>query len=341
MSRRGVLLCFVAAALFGISAPVASRLADDMSPFVLAGLLYLGAGLAVLPVAGRSLPTRRAFQRGAPRLAMAVGFGGGVGPVLLAAGLSRVPAATASLLLNLELVFTVLLAASLFREHLGRRVLAGTGFVMAAGLTLAWSGSAELRWGAALIAAACGAWAIDNCVTAALDELTPGQITFVKGVVAGGANLVIGLALGGATGGGWPVIWALVIGAIGYGLSITFWVAGARELGAARGQLVFATAPFIGAILAWTVLDENATSRQLVSLTLAAIGVSFVLRSAHWHEHAHPTVEHDHAHSHDDGHHDDHGGDRALRDQHVHRHASRVHAHPHVPDIHHRHEHPG
>jgi drug/metabolite transporter (DMT)-like permease len=326
--------------LFGISAPAASRLADDMGAFTLAGLLYVGAAIAVLPVLGTKLPTRRALQRSARRLGTAVVLGGAVGPALLAAGLGHAPAATASLLLNLELVFTTLLAALVFREHIGRRVAAGTALVVAAGVVLAWSESADLRWGVVLIAGACFCWGVDNCVTAELDELAPAHITFAKGVVAGGANLVIGLLIGGSQLG-WNVAWALLVGAFGYGVSITLWVAGARDLGAARGQLVFATAPFVGAIVAWTVFTEEVAAREVVSLVIAAVGVSFVLRSAHEHEHRHVHVEHDHEHRHDDGHHDhEHPpGELADRHQHPHTHEPVVHSHPHVPDLHHRHEH--
>ncbi|MEQ1873761.1 MAG: DMT family transporter [Ilumatobacteraceae bacterium] len=339
MTRRGVLRCSLAAVLFGISAPAASRLAGDMGAFTLAGLLYLGAAIAVLPFLGRVRPTRAAVRRGASRLATAVVFGGAIGPVLLAAGLSHAPAASASLLLNLELVFTTVLAYFVFREHVGPRVVAGTVMVVIAGVVLGWSGSADLRWGALLIAGACLCWGIDNCVTANLDELAPVHITLVKGAVAGSANLAIGLALGGAPAG-WPILGALLVGAFGYGASITLWVAGARDLGAARGQLVFATAPFVGAIVAWTVFADPVVGRQLVALLIAAIGVSFVLRSGHAHEHEHHAIEHDHEHTHDDGHHDhSHSGEDAGRHQHAHRHEPLVHAHPHVPDLHHRHEH--
>lgn len=339
MTRRGVIRCSLAAVLFGISAPLASRLAGDMSAFTLAGLLYLGAAIAVVPFLGRVRPSRAAVRRGASRLATAVVFGGAVGPVLLAAGLAHAPAASASLLLNLELVFTTVLAYFVFREHLGPRVVAGTALVVIAGVVLGWSGSADLRWGALLIAGACFCWGIDNCVTANLDELAPTHITFVKGLVAGSANLAIGLSLGGVPRG-WVILGALVVGGFGYGASITLWVAGARDLGAARGQLVFATAPFVGAMVAWTVLADPVMGREIASLVIAAVGVSFVLRSGHAHEHAHAAVEHDHEHVHDDGHHHhDHPEGAATRHQHPHRHEALVHAHPHVPDLHHRHEH--
>lgn len=339
MTRRGVIRCSLAAVLFGISAPAASRLAGDMGAFTLAGLLYLGAAIAVLPVVGRVRPTRRAIVRGAPRLATAVVLGGAVGPVLLAAGLSHAPAATASLLLNLELVFTTVLAYFVFREHIGPRVVSGTVLVVIAGIVLGWSGNADLRWGTLLIAGACLCWGVDNCVTANLDELAPSHITLVKGVIAGGANLTIGLLLGGAPAG-WPILGALVVGGFGYGISITLWVAGARDLGAARGQLVFATAPFVGAIVAWTVFTDPVTTREVVSLVIAAVGVSFVLRSDHVHDHAHEPIEHDHEHVHADGHHDhSHPDGEMVRHQHSHSHEALVHAHPHVPDLHHRHDH--
>jgi drug/metabolite transporter (DMT)-like permease len=338
--RRGILRCTASAVLFGISAPAASRLTGDLGAFSLAGLLYLGAAIAVLPVLRRTKLDRLALQRGAGRLATAVVIGGAVGPVLLAAGLSHAPAATASLLLNLELVFTTVLAFFVFNEHVGRRVVAGTMFVFAAGLILSWSGNADLRWGSLLIAAACLCWAVDNCVTAALDELAPSHITFAKGLIAGTANLAIGLILDGMSDAG-AVLAALVVGGFGYGASITLWVAGARDLGAARAQLVFATAPFVGAIVAWTAFGEGVKGREVAALFVAAVGVAFVLRSGHEHEHRHEPLWHDHEHRHDDGHHTHVHEDLAdsVVHQHRHHHDQLLHAHPHVPDLHHKHAH--
>lgn len=341
MNRTGVLRCLAAAVLFGASAPAASQLAGELPTLVLAGLLYVGAALAVAPWALRRRRPLRALRSGGRKLALAVLFGGALGPVLLVAGLARIPAAEASLLLNFELVATTVIAAVVFHEHLGRRLLASVAFVVAAGALLVWQPGASVELGGLFVIAACCCWGIDNSATAGIDQLAPEQITFAKGAVAGTADLVLGLAVAGAVGIDLArVVAALGIGALGYGLSITLWVTGARDLGAARGQVIFATAPFVGAVISWTVLGEPVANYQLVALVIASIGVGLSLDTTHAHWHAHEPLEHEHEHSHDDEHHAHrHPEPVPVRHSHRHRHEAIEHDHGHLPDLHHRHEH--
>ena len=342
MHRRGVLRCLAAAILFGASAPAASELAGDMNTLVLAGLLYVGAGLAVTPHTIANPPDRAAIARDWKPVAVAVIAGGAIGPALLVAGLARTSAASASILLNLELAATVALAATIFREHLGRRLLTGAAMVTVAGVVLVWEPGATADTGALFIAGACVAWGFDNGVTARIDQLSPEHVVLLKGFMAGTANLTLGLLFGtdASNGSALDVLAALAIGAAGYGASIVLWVKGARDLGAARGQVIFATAPFIGAVIAWTALSETVTAAQLLAVAIAAGGVAVSLESAHDHKHTHDAIEHEHEHRHDDEHHDhDHDDEHAPGIAHTHRHTHRpvTHSHPHVPDLHHRH----
>lgn len=343
MSRIGVARCLAAAVLFGASAPAAAVLAGNMPALVLAGLLYLGAAIAVTPAVVRRRPDATALSAGWRPLAVAVVFGGALGPALLVAGLARTSAATASLLLNFELVATIVLAAALFREHLGARLVTAAALVSVAGVVLVWQPGVALDAGGLLVIGACACWGLDNSVTSRIDQLAPEHITMAKGLVAGGANLVLGLVLAASLDlHAGEVLAALAIGALGYGVSITLWVKGARDLGAARCQVIFAAAPFIGAVLAWVVLGDALTATQLVAAPLALLGVGLSLRSGHEHEHAHAAVVHEHEHSHDDGHHTHvHTPPVTGRHTHRHEHGVTVHAHPHVPDLHHRHPHTG
>ena len=331
----------MAALLFGASTPAASVIAEDMKPLVLAGLLYIGAALIVSPGWIMRRPDRTALRRDWRLLALAIVAGGAVGPALLTAGLVDTPAATASLLLNMELVTTVILAATLFREHLGRNMILAAALVTVAGVLLVWDPGATASPSALLIVGACACWGLDNSVTSRIDQVSPHHVTFLKGIVAGSVNVGLGLATTGAGDvGGWSVLGALVIGAFGYGLSITLWVRGAQQLGAARGQVIFATAPFIGAVLAWVVLNDSVDAVQIAATLIAASGVALSLRSAHLHEHRHQVMQHTHEHDHDDGHHEhEHADGFTGRHSHMHEHGELVHAHPHVPDLHHRLEH--
>jgi len=343
VNRSGVWNCALAAVLFGAATPAASILARDIRPIVLAGLLYLGAALVVSPAWIRARPEMADLRRSWQKLAASIVIGGAIGPVLLVAGLTHTPAATASLLLNQELVATVTVSAVLFGEYLGRNMVIAATLVTVAGMMLVWGTGVSISAQALLIVGACVCWGIDNSITSRIDQITPQHVTFLKGIVAGSVNLGLGLLTTGAGSVGVGAIaGALGVGALGYGVSITMWIRGAQQLGAARGQVIFATAPFVGAVLSWLVLRESATMVQVAAMVVAGGGVAWSLRSSHEHLHTHEVMSHTHDHDGSEDHHEHvhtAGAAAGGRHTHVHGHRPIAHSHPHVPDLHHRHTH--
>lgn len=344
----GLTLALLSALLFGASTPASKLLLQSFEPFQLAGLLYLGAALGMAPIVmvERRHGARMAFdRRNRLRLGGAVLFGGIVGPVLLLFGLRLTSAGAVSLLLNLEMVATAVLGAALFREHLGRLGWLGVAGVVTAGVLLGGGGGGgggEARLlGAAAVAAACSCWGLDNHLTALIDGITPARSTLVKGAVAGATNLLVGLWLAPLSASGLALAAALGVGALSYGLSISLYIASAQQLGATRAQGIFAAAPFIGAVLAFTLLGEPFGALEGAACGLLLASIPTLVLSQHAHVHTHEATEHVHTHRHDDDHHlHDHPGlDPASRHSHVHRHERLVHAHPHWPDVHHRHRH--
>ena len=334
--------CLLAAVLFGASTPASKPLLQHFSPLLLSGLLYLGAALAVAPWALRGLGTiRRTNRRSAWRLAGAVFFGGIVGPVLLLTGLSMANAASVALWLNLETVATAFLARYFFKEHLGKRTWVAVALIVIASVSLSGFSPGAVVPGL-LVGLACLAWGFDNNLTAVIDEFTPAQITFAKGLIAGVLNTAAGLTLQAGT---FELAWvgpALGIGALAYGASILFYVAGAQQLGATRSQLIFSTAPVWGIALAWTALGEPIEGAQIVAAALMAVAIWLWQSERHAHAHVHREMSHTHWHQHDDGHHV-HGHqdavDRTSWHSHEHKHQPTKHSHEHQPDLHHRHEH--
>lgn len=335
--------CLIAAALFGVSPPAAKALLREVDPFLLAGLLYLGAAIAVAPLSARGGGSivRRRDTRQWGYLIGAVAAGGVAGPVLLLFALRSAQSASVSLWLNLEAAATAVLAVLFFREHLGWRTWIAAASVVGGGALLAAPDGFAAAAPAALVAAACVCWALDNNLTALIDGLTPSQSTLVKGAVAGVTNLAIGAASGASLPAPGVAAAAMLVGALGYGLSIVLYIAGAQQLGATRAQLAFATAPIAGLAVAWTALGEPIQPAQLAAAALMAVGVVLLVTGQHAHEHVHEALVHSHSHRHDDGHHAHvHPGLPAwLRHTHEHAHDAVVHTHDHVPDLHHRHGH--
>ena len=328
---------------FGISAPLAKRLLDDVRPQMLAGVLYLGA-FAALAVLGRRGENEARLRRAdAPRMALMILAGGVVAPVLLLLGLDRVSGVAGSLLLNLEGPFTIVVGVMLFREHLPRQAMAGAAVIFAGAFLLGiGTGDTHADWvGVLLIGAACGAWALDNNLTQSLTVRDPRAIVLVKTGVAGTINLVIALVIGQRVPEVSIFAAALVLGAVSYGLSVYLDALALRALGAAREAAVFAVAPFVGAVLAPFVLPESFGLNDVVAGILMLVGVYLLLRERHEHTHAHEPLDHEHVHTHDVHHRHDHDPPVApgTTHSHVHHHDALEHTHPHVSDVHHRHSH--
>lgn len=339
-----------AAVFFGISTPLAKILVGQVQPIMLAGLLYLGSGLGlgIIWIAQSLLlrddPREASLQRSdMPWLAGAIAFGGIAGPILLMVGLTLTSGSAASLLLNLEAVFTAMLAWLAFRENCDRRILLGMGLIVAGGIVLGWGGPLHFGslWGAAAISGACLCWGLDNNLTTRVSAGNPVHVACLKGLVAGCANLILALSLGAAVPG-WTIITrAAILGVTGYGLSLMLFVLALRHLGAARTGAYFSSAPFVGATVAIIFLNEPLTATMAVAAVLMGLGVWLHLTEQHGHMHLHADMLHEHRHHHDDHHQHDHGDEPEVGKAHVHvhQHGCLGHAHHHYPDLHHHHEH--
>lgn len=350
--QRYGFIALLAAALFGLSTPVAKWLLGSASPWLLAGLLYLGSGLGlsflwwgkwfgqhVWRRASAQPPQSASLTRAdLPWLAGAVLCGGIIAPVLLMTGLQHASAASASLLLNLEAVLTTVLAVFLFRESVSARVWWGALVMVIAGLLLSWH-DGGLSVAALLVVGACFFWGLDNNLTRHIANNDAVLLALIKGLVAG----IVNIGLASMTGTQWPaagpLLAILLLGFASFGISLTLFVLALRHLGSARTAAHFSTAPLFGAALA-LLLGEPLTMTFGLAAALMIVATWLVLSEHHEHEHQHERLVHRHFHVHDDHHQHEHDGSEGPEPHdHEHVHEPMTHRHPHLPDIHHRHEH--
>lgn len=339
----GIPAALGAALLFGAGTPLAKLLLESVSPWLLAGLLYLGSGLGL---------TLYRYARRAPAVTLpraetgwflgAILCGGVLGPVLLMFGLTGMPASGASLLLNAEGVFTALLAWFVFKENVDRRIALGMLAIVMGAVVLSWPGETRLAglWPVLGVLGACLAWALDNNLTRKVSLNDATWIAATKGLVAGGVNLIIAMILGAHWPAWPPALGALLVGLLAYGVSLALFVVALRHLGTARTGAYFSVAPFFGAVLA-LLMGEAPTLQLSLAGALMALGVWLHLTEHHEHEHRHDEMIHAHAHVHDEHHRHAHDPDWDGTEphSHPHRHTPLQHSHPHFPDAHHRHHH--
>lgn len=347
--KQGAGAALLAAALFGAATPCSKLLLGHVSPSMLAALLYLGSGLGLWLFRRITRAQPVVLPRAdAGWLAAAILSGGVIAPLLLMFGLARVPAASASMLLNAESVLTALIAWFVFRENFDRRILLGMMLIVGGALVLTVSadvgGFPQTDAAVLLVLGACLAWAIDNNLSRKVSLSDASWVAMVKGLCAGIVNLALAFWFGASLPATGSILLAGILGFLSYGVSLSLFMRALRYLGTARTGAYFSVAPFIGAVLSVIVLTEPVSLRLLIAGALMAVGVWLHLGERHIHEHSHEAIEHLHEHVHGDGdpHHQHEHAEPVppgTRHTHRHRHAPLTHTHAHFPDAHHQHTH--
>lgn len=308
LNNQGVRAGIASAILFGASTPLAKPFTADLSPWLIAGLLYLGSGFGLYlfrALRGKFVLDLPNNNRGS--LFGAVFFGGVVAPVLLMYGLSETAASDASLLLNTEVVFTALLAWFVFKENFDRNIALGMVAIVLGAVVLSFEGE---TWGSDLlptlaVLGACLCWGIDNNLTRNVSGGDAQSVAAFKGLIAGPTNLSLALLMGAVTPSFENVAAIMTIGFFCYGLSLVLFIVSLRFVGTARAGAYYSVAPFFGALLA-VLLGAEITWQLTVAGLLMGVGVWLHLIEKHEHEHSHGDL---------------------------------VHTHPHFPDLNHRHKH--
>jgi drug/metabolite transporter (DMT)-like permease len=344
---RGGAWALLAATFFGLSTPLVQRYGQTVGAFSTAALLYAGAAFLALwmrqPVESEAKLTRSDASK---IIGMAL-FGAVIGPAALAWGLQRTSGTSASLMLTLEALFTVVLAWRLYGESMDRRVATAMLLLLIGGLALVidqgMTGNAQLV-GLLAVLVATAAWGLDNTLSRGVADRDPAQVVIAKSSLGACASVVLALMFSERMPSAQAALALFAIGAIGYGLSLRFYLLAQRAFGAARTGSVYAFAPFIGAIGAFAFGDRSMGWIMPTAGFLMLAGVALHLMESHSHPHTHEILEHEHAHSHDpkqiDGHHlHTHDVLPKGTHSHLHRHDAMQHTHPHVPDAHHGHVH--
>ena len=277
--KHGIFLAVLAAGLYALSSPFSKLLLPFMPSTLMAGFLYLGAGLGMTALAlsrkaaGRPETEARLTRKELP-YTIAMIILDIAAPISLLFGLTMTTAANASLLNNFEIVATAIIALMIFKEAISARLWLGILFVTASCALLSFEDISSLQFnlGSLFVLLACILWGIENNCTRKLSSKDPLEIVMVKGIFSGLGSVIIGLVCGERIHHLWAIPLVLLLGFVAYGLSIYYYVYAQRLLGAARTSAYYAVAPFIGAFLSLIIFREVPGVLFLAALALMAVG---------------------------------------------------------------------
>ena len=278
-AKTGIFLAILAAALYALNSPLSKLLLDFMSPTLMAGFLYLGAGLgmgliALFRMTRKTQRSEASLSKAELPYTLAMIALDIAAPIFLLIGLNATTAANASLLNNFEIVATSLIALMIFKERISPRLWFGILFVTLSCALLSFEDLSGLQFsfGSLFILLASVCWGFENNCTRKLSSKDPLQIVLLKGIFSGLGSVVIGLCVGERIEDLWCIAAVLGVGFVAYGLSIFFYVYAQRLLGAARTSAYYAIAPFIGTLLSLIIFREMPPATYFVALGLMIIG---------------------------------------------------------------------
>ena len=277
--KKGIVFAILAAALYAINAPFSKILLDFMPTTLMAGFLYVGAGIGMVVIAlarkAKKIEVKKAkLTKAELPYTVAMIVLDIVAPICLLFGLNATTAANASLLNNFEIVATAIIALMVFKEKISARLWVGIFFVTLSCGTLSFEdiSSLQFSYGSLFVLLAAVCWGFENNCTRKLSSKDPLQIVLLKGIFSGSGSIIICLCIGERIEVLWSIAVVLGLGFVAYGLSIYFYVYAQRLLGAARTSAYYAIAPFIAAIFSLIIFREMPDITYFVALALMIVG---------------------------------------------------------------------
>lgn len=278
-AKKGIALAILAATLYAINSPLSKLLLEYVPPTLMAGLLYVGAGLgmglvAILRKAKRSDPQELRLTKSELPYTIAMIVLDIAAPICLLIGLNSTTAANASLLNNFEIPVTAIIALMIFKEKISPRLWIGIVLVTLSCALLSFEDISSLRFsaGSLFVLLACVCWGFENNCTRKISSKDPMQIVLLKGIFSGLGSIIIGLVIGERISVIWSIFAVLIVGFVAYGLSIYFYVYAQRLIGAARTSAYYAVAPFIGAVLSLAIFRDVPDYSFFIALAIMIIG---------------------------------------------------------------------
>ena len=273
-----------AAALYAINIPFSKILIEFVDSTMMAGFLYLGAGVGMLlytaisGIIGKKIVEEPLTKAELP-FTIAMIVLDIAAPILLMHGLKITTSANATLLNNFEIVATSLIALVVFKEVISKRLWGAIALVSLASIILTFEGvgSFSFNIGSLMVLGAATCWGFENNCTRMLSHKSSEQIVILKGIFSGLGALIAAYLVGEQTPQLIYILAVMILGFVSYGLSINFYIMAQAQLGAAKTSAYYSIAPFLGVAFSLLLLGERPGLQFYIALVVLLLGTLLIV----------------------------------------------------------------
>lgn len=283
--KLATIYAILAAALYAVNIPVSKLLLDHAGATVMAGLLYLGAGIGLLLYGSierwitsgkrQECLTKKELPYTIAMVALDI-----IAPILLMLGISKTNSANVSLLNNFEIVATSIIALVVFKEVISKKLWLAIFMVTVASIILSFEGmdAFSLNAGSLFVLGACICWGFENNCTKMISNKSSTEIVIIKGFFSGMGSLLIAFFLGERLPEAKWIAAILLLGFVAYGLSIKFYIMAQQHLGAAKTSAYYSIAPFLGVAFSMVLLQERPAMPFYLAMAIMVVSTVLMVK---------------------------------------------------------------
>ena len=315
-NKTATFLAILAAALYAINVPLSKFLIVNVSPTMLAGFLYLGAGVGIGVLLGikktqKKLTDEQWLDKKDLPYTIAMIVLDIAAPIFLMFGIASTNSANVSLINNFEIVATSVIALVIFKEKISKRMWTAIILVMVSSVILSFEGTEAFVFnkGSLFVLCACICWGIENNCTRSISDKSSEEIVLLKGIFSGIGSIIIAFIIGEKLPKITYIIAVMLLGFVSYGLSINFYIMAQKDLGAAKTSAFYSVAPFLGVGFSFIILGERPALQFYIAFVIMIISTLIMIKDTlgnekiyngyvHTHQHMHGDVVHTHEHRH-------------------------------------------
>jgi drug/metabolite transporter (DMT)-like permease len=274
----GVILVLVSILFYGLEPIISKYTVNTVNPLFTAAISVLFA--SIIPffiLANKGMLKELVNRDNMLYLFLISFFGTVVALVLFLLGVGLTSGISASLLLQIEPVYSALIGFFMLREAIGKRQVFAMFLVIVGVGVIFYNGSLQINYGDILVLATPLFYQLSHLVVKKVMKKIEEDVIVAGRFLYAAPILLLLSTLAGANQFGvllQPLYFSLLLFlGVSWALGYILWVKAIKRINLSKATVLVAPYPILSVILAWFVLSEVPTAYQIGGFALIIIGI--------------------------------------------------------------------